>query len=64
LRSTWDIGQELSNGRLVRVLVPYQGSRNVSISAIYPSRQFLPAKVRAFVEYLQGVYGPRPYWEA
>jgi DNA-binding transcriptional LysR family regulator len=63
LRSTWDIGQELSSGRLVRVLPKYQGSRNVSISAIYPSRQFLPAKVRAFVEYLQGVYGPCPYWE-
>lgn len=64
LRSTWDVGQELSSGRLVRVLPKYQGSRNVSISAIYPSRQFLPAKVRAFVEYLQGVYGPYPYWES
>lgn len=63
LRSTWDIGEELSKGHLVRVLTDYQGSRNVSISAIYPSRQFLPAKVRAFVDYLQGVYGPRPYWE-
>ncbi|RYE64395.1 MAG: LysR family transcriptional regulator [Oxalobacteraceae bacterium] len=63
LRSTWDIGEELSNGSLVRVLPSYQGSRNVSISAIYPSRQFVPAKVRIFVDYLQTLYGPRPYWE-
>lgn len=64
LRSTWDVGEELANGRLVRILRNYQGSSNVSISAIYPSRQFLPAKVRAFVEYLQGIYGPRPYWDS
>lgn len=63
LRSTWDIGPELFNGRLVRVLPAYQGSRNVMISAVYPSREFLPVKVTAFIDYLQAVYGPHPYWE-
>ncbi|AYD04480.1 LysR family transcriptional regulator [Neorhizobium sp. NCHU2750] len=64
LRSTWDIGKELSDGSLVRVLPDYQGSRNVTISAVFPSRQFLPAKVRVFIEHLHGVFGPQPYWES
>lgn len=63
LRSTWDIGAELSDGRLVQVLPQYEGSRNVVLSAIYASRQFLPAKVRVFIDYLAELYGPAPYWE-
>lgn len=64
LRSTWDIGPELADGRLIRVLPEYQGSRSVSISAVFPSREYLPAKVRAFIDYLQSIYGPEPYWDA
>lgn len=63
LRSTWDIGQELSDGRLVRVLPDYQGAHDVAIFAVFPSRQFVPAKVRAFIEFLQSTYGPLPYWD-
>ncbi|MFB9953301.1 LysR family transcriptional regulator [Rhizobium puerariae] len=63
LRSTWDIGSELKEGRLVRVMPEYEGSRNVSVSAVYPSRRHLPSKVRAFIEYLGELYGPVPYWE-
>lgn len=63
LRSTWDIGEELKSGRLVQVLPAYEGSHNVALSAVYPSRQFLPAKVRLFIDYLAELYGPVPYWE-
>ncbi|MCL6705381.1 LysR family transcriptional regulator [Pseudomonas sp. R2.Fl] len=63
LRSTWDIGPELKAGRLVQVLPTYEGSHNVTLSAVYPSRQFLPAKVRLFIDYLAELYGPTPYWE-
>ena len=63
LRSTWDIGPELKDGRLRQVLPAYESSKNVSVSAIYPSRQFLPAKVRLFIDYLTELYGPIPYWE-
>lgn len=63
LRSTWDIGEELKSGRLVQVLPDYEGSHNVALSAVYPSRQFLPAKVRLFIDYLAELYGPVPYWE-
>lgn len=63
LRSTWDVGAELKNGRLIQVLPAYEGSRHLSLSAVYPSRQFLPAKIRLFIDYLAALYGPVPYWE-
>ncbi len=63
LRSTWDVGTELKSGKLVQVLPQYESSRNVALSAVYPSRQFLPAKVRLFIDYLAELYGPVPYWE-
>lgn len=63
LRSTWDIGPELKAGRLVRVLPEWEGSANVGLYAVYPSRQFLPAKVRAFIDFLAGLYGAEPYWD-
>lgn len=62
-RSTWDIGPELADGRLVQILPDYTTSRSVAVHAVYPSRQFLPAKVRLFIDYLSDLYGPAPYWE-
>ena len=35
----------------------------VRLYAEDPSRQFLPAKVRLFIDYLANLYGPVPYWE-
>lgn len=63
LRSTWDVGPDLKSGRLVQVLPEWEGLRSLAVSAVYPSRQFLPAKVRTFIDYLAGIYGPVPYWE-
>jgi len=63
LRSTWDIGEELKSGRILRVLPNYESARGVSLSAVYPSREFLPAKVRLFIDYLAALYGPVPYWD-
>ncbi|WFU02549.1 LysR family transcriptional regulator [Rhizobium sp. CB3171] len=63
LRSTWDVGPELRDGHLIQVLPAYEGSHSVTLSAVYPSRQFLPAKVRVFIDFLAELYGPVPYWE-
>lgn len=63
-RSTWDVGAELANGELKIILPQYRGSRNVGVYAIYPSRQYLPTKVRVFLDYLSSLYGgANPYWE-
>ncbi len=63
LRSTWDIGPELREGRLQIVLPQYRASKNVGLHAVYPSRRFLPAKVRVFIDFLARLYGPAPYWD-
>lgn len=64
LRSTWDIGPELRDGRLKVLLPHYRASKDVGLHAMYPSRRFLPAKVRVFIDFLAGLYGPSPYWDA
>ncbi len=51
LRATWDIGPELARGDLVPVLPDYQGSTKNAIYAVYPCREFMPAKVVAFIDY-------------
>jgi DNA-binding transcriptional LysR family regulator len=62
-RSTWDVGPDLRAGRLVQVLPEWEGSSDVGLYAVYPSRQHLPAKVRAFIDFLADLYGPQPYWD-
>ena len=63
LRSTWDIGPELKSGKLKVVLPQYRGSSNVAVYAVYPCREFMPAKVNVFIEFLAELYGPEPYWD-
>ncbi|MEM9277172.1 MAG: LysR family transcriptional regulator [Pseudomonadota bacterium] len=63
LRSTWDISEELKSGALKRVLHRYSSSKGLGIYAVYPSRNFLPAKVRLFIDYLAELFGPTPYWD-
>lgn len=45
------VGAELKNGTLVRVLESFEAPA-LPIYAVYPSRRFLPAKVRSFVDFL------------
>lgn len=45
------VGVELKNGALVPVLASFEAPA-LPIYAVYPSRRFLPAKVRAFVDFL------------
>lgn len=63
LRSTWDISEELKTGQLKRVLHRYSSSKGLGIYAVYPSRSYLPAKIRLFVDYLAELFGPTPYWD-
>lgn len=63
LRSTWDVGPDLRAGRLRIVLPHYRASSRVAVYAVYPSRRFLPVKVRVFIDYLAGLYAPVPYWD-
>jgi len=63
LRGTWDIGPEIESGRLKVVLPQYRGSSNVAVYAVYPCREFMPAKTNVFIEFFAEIYGVEPYWD-
>jgi DNA-binding transcriptional LysR family regulator len=63
MRSTWAISEELKSGRLKLVLPQYREAPGVAIYAVYPCRQFVPAKLKLFIDYLAQQFGPTPYWD-
>jgi DNA-binding transcriptional LysR family regulator len=63
LRSLWDVSADLAGGRLVRVLEAYEGSPDVRICAVHPRSPLTPRRVTAFIDFLRGLYLPRPPWE-
>ena len=63
LKSTWDVRRHLEDGSLVPLFPGYTFGTDVAIYAVYPHRRFLPAKTRAFIEFLADSFGPEPYWD-
>ena len=63
LKSTWDVRKHLEDGSLVPLFPGYTFGTDVAIYAVYPHRRFLPAKTRAFIEFLADSFGPEPYWD-
>ncbi len=55
------VGADLRAGRLQSVLAEYK-SRELGIYAVYPSRKYLSAKVRSFIDFLAERFGPNPDW--
>ena len=63
LKSTWDVRRHLEDGSLVSLFPSYTFATDVAIYAVYPHRRHLPAKTRAFIEFLAESFGPEPYWD-
>jgi DNA-binding transcriptional LysR family regulator len=63
LKSTWDVRRHLEDGSLVSLCPGYTFGGDVAIYAVYPHRRYLPAKTRAFIEFLADSFGPEPYWD-
>lgn len=60
---TFIAGAHLASGRLRRVLPDFQMPEQ-ALYAVFPERQYVPAKVRAFVEYFAKHLGNgMPYWD-
>ncbi|WP_294189808.1 LysR family transcriptional regulator [uncultured Sphingomonas sp.] len=62
LRSLWDVGEALRDGRLVRVLPEWEGTRDVAIWALHPRAPIVSPAVRAFVAFLHETIDPAA-WE-
>lgn len=63
MRSIWAISSDLKAGRLKVVLPEYHETAGVAVYAVYPCRQFVPAKLKLFVDFLAQQFGPIPYWD-
>lgn len=62
LRSEWDIGGHVRDGRLSLVL-PRYAQADADIYAVYPERQNLSAKVRVFLDFLARQLRERTAWK-
>ena len=62
LRATWDIGSEIESGELKVVLPQYAGSSKNAIYAVYPCREFMPAKVNAFIDFYAEIFEKDAAW--
>ena len=52
LRSWWDVNEHLGSGELVALLPGWQGVR-ADFYAVYEQRRHVPARLRAFIDYVQ-----------
>lgn len=62
LEPTFIVGPDIRAGRL-RVVLPDYCPPEIAIHAVYPSRRYLSAKVRTFVDFLSGYFGDQSYWD-
>jgi DNA-binding transcriptional LysR family regulator len=60
-RSTWEIADEVSDGRLIVVLEDFAAPPN-GIYAVFPQRKHLPLRVRLWIDFLKQAYGDAAYW--
>lgn len=62
IQPSFIVGDDLLSGRLVPLLEDYP-LPPLTIYAVYPSRRHLPARVRAFVDFLAAAWGESPPWD-
>ncbi len=62
-RSTWEVEQEIADGRLVEVLAAYAAPAN-GIYAVFPQRKHLPLRVRLWIDFLKHHYAQPHFWRA
>lgn len=53
------VERRIAEGRLVRILVGFE-PRPLTLYALYPSRHFVPGKIKLFLDFLAGALGPEP----
>ena len=59
---TFIAAKGLEAGTLVPVLTDYR-LPETAVSAVYPQNRHLSPKIRVFVDFLAGRFGPEPYWD-
>ncbi|WP_206952094.1 LysR family transcriptional regulator [Trinickia acidisoli] len=62
LSTDWLVGRELAAGALVPVLTEWLPQDEGAIYAVVPSTRLLPAKTRAFIDWISNRYSPIAPW--
>ncbi|HBW97521.1 MAG TPA: LysR family transcriptional regulator [Pseudoalteromonas sp.] len=62
MQPTFIAGEALAQGKVVRILKNYE-PEPIGLYMVYANRQFLPSKVRAFVDFASNYYTDTPYWD-
>ena len=62
-RSSWEVEQEIADGRLVAVLQEFAAPPS-GIYALFAQRKHLPLRVRLWIDFLKHSYGDPAYWSA
>jgi len=62
VQPTFLVYEWLRAKKLVRILDGWTIDDS-TVYAVYPNRQFLPPKVRSFIDFLLERFGPEPYWD-
>lgn len=62
-RSTWEVRDDILSKKLVHILPQYREAPGVAVYAVYPDKQYVPARLRVFVDFLAAAYSPTPYWD-
>ncbi|MCG2595746.1 LysR family transcriptional regulator [Ramlibacter sp. XY19] len=62
-RSTWEVEQEIADGRLREILAAYAAPPN-GIYAVFPQRKHLPLRVRLWIDFLKHHYAQPQFWMA
>lgn len=57
----FQVAEFIKQKRLVQILKDWE-TDDFSLFAVYANRQFLPMKVRSFIDFLLEYIGPQPYW--
>jgi len=61
---TFVAGPDIENGTLVHLLPEYE-MPSITVYALFLERQYMPAKVRAFIDFsIEYLGGSTPYWDA
>jgi len=60
-RSTWEVEDDISGGRLVTVLEDFAAPPN-GVYAVFPQRKHLPLRIRLWIDYLKQHYSDPRYW--
>jgi DNA-binding transcriptional LysR family regulator len=62
VQPTFLLYELLRTRKLVRVLEGWEAD-GLTIFAVYPSRRFLPPKVRSFIDFMVERFGDNPFWD-